>query len=360
MKEDMPETPSPEVCASKIFEISGTRFDAEIAAELWPKILQHKWLLSEKLDRDVGLRTACIDYLENMEQAHQEYMAYKRVDVVSEMGGRTISREIWDTISDSQPPKQLVQRKIILPLTEEGLSRKHGVTPPKAIAFFGPPGTGKTHFVKAIAGVLSWWYIEIVPSMLMVDGVERVGANLRTIMEKARSLEEVVIFIDEFEEIAGSRDVGTRVDKSITNEFLKQVPLLKNQRNKILLVCATNYIRQLDAALLRPGRFDCIIPVGALDAAGRKTILEHYLSRLNTGDIDLDRLIEMTANFTPADIEYLFQQVAQFAFEAEYASKRDYRVTIETFAGIAPRIRPSLTNEIIAEFEKDIVTYSRA
>ncbi len=360
MKEDTPETPSPEVCASAIFEISGARFDAEVAAELWPKVLQHKWLLSEKLDRDVGLRTACIDYLENMEQAHQEYMAYKRVDVVSEMGGRTISREIWDTISDSQPPKQLVQRKIILPLTEEGLSRKHGVIPPKAIVFFGPPGTGKTHFVKAIAGVLSWWYIEIVPSMLMVDGVERVGANLRTIMEKARNLEEAVIFIDEFEEIAASRDVGTRVDKSITNEFLKQVPLLKNQRNKILLVCATNYIRQLDAALLRPGRFDCIIPVGALDAAGRKTILEHYVSRLNTGDIDLDRLIEMTANFTPADIEYLFQQVAQFAFEAEYASKRDYRVTIETFAAIAPKIRPSLTDEIIAEFEKDIVTYSRA
>jgi transitional endoplasmic reticulum ATPase len=353
------ETPSPEVCASTIFEISGTKFDPDIAADLWTKILQHKWLMSEKLGRDVGLRTACIDFLENMDQALKEYMDYKRKDILTEMGAQIISREIWDTISDSQPPKQLVQRRIILPLTEESLSKKHGVIPPKTIIFFGPPGTGKTHFVKAIAGVLSWWYIEILPSILMVNGVEKIGANLHNIMEKARNLEEAVIFIDEFEEIAASRDIATRVDKSITNEFLKQVPLLKNQGNKVLLVCATNYIRQLDAALLRPGRFDCIIPVGGLDEDGRRTILECYLSMLNTKDIDLNLIIKMTSSFTPADIEYLFQQIAQFAFEQEYASKQDYRVTTDTFIQIIPKIRPSLTDEIIEEFQKDSITYSR-
>jgi transitional endoplasmic reticulum ATPase len=353
------ETPSPEVCASTIFEISGTKFDPDIAADLWTKILQHKWLMSEKLGRDVGLRTACIDFLENMDQALKEYMDYKRKDILTEMGAQIISREIWDTISDSQPPKQLVQRRIILPLTEESLSKKHGVIPPKTIIFFGPPGTGKTHFVKAIAGVLSWWYIEILPSILMVNGVEKIGANLHNIMEKARNLEEAVIFIDEFEEIAASRDIATRVDKSITNEFLKQVPLLKDQGNKVLLVCATNYIRQLDAALLRPGRFDCIIPVGGLDEDGRRTILECYLSMLNTKDIDLNLIIKMTSSFTPADIEYLFQQIAQFAFEQEYASKQDYRVTTDTFIQIIPKIRPSLTDEIIEEFQKDSITYSR-
>jgi len=359
MNEAVLETMSPEACASKIFEISGTKFDPDIAADLWSKILQHKWLMSEKLSRDVGLRTACIDFLENMEQALKEYMDYKRKDILNEMGAQTISREIWDTISDSQPPKQLVQRRIILPLTEDSLSKKHGVIPPKTIIFFGPPGTGKTHFVRAIAGVLSWWYIEILPSMLMVDGVEKIGANLHNIMEKARNLEEAVIFIDEFEEIASSRDAATRVDKSITNEFLKQVPLLKNQRNKVLLVCATNYIRQLDAALLRPGRFDCIIPVGGLDEEGRRTILEHYLSRLNTDEIDLNLIVKMTSRFTPADIEYLFQQVAQFSFEQEYANKQDYRVSTDTFVQILPKIRPSLTDEIIEEFQKDSITYSR-
>ena len=353
------ETLSPEGCANRILGLSGAEFEPDIAADLWSKIMQHKWLLSEKVGRDVGVRTACIDFLENMDQAPSEYMTYKQTNVLHEMGAQTISKESWDTISDSQPPKQLVQRRIILPLMEETLSRKHGVVPPKAIMFFGPPGTGKTHFARAIAGVLSWWYIEIVPTMLMADGVEKIGANLREIMEKARMLDQVVLFIDEFDEIASNRDVADRIDKSITNEFLKQVPLFKSQENKILLICATNYIRQLDAAMLRPGRFDCIIPVGGLDREGRTTIVEHYLSKLNTGEVDLEELVEMTSGFTPADIQYFFQEVAQFAFEQELVIKEDYRVTAEAFLQIRAKVHPSMSEAVIEEFEKDVVTYSR-
>lgn len=350
---------TPEECAERILELSGAQHDPSVASNLWSKIIKHKWLLSEKLGRDVGAWTACIDFLENIENASDEYIAYQQQSILIELGAQVFGRELWDAIADSQPPKQLVQRRIILPLMEEGLSRKHGVIPPKAIVFFGPPGTGKTHFGKAIAGILSWQYIEIVPSMLMADGVEKIGANLRAIMEQARNLNEVVLFIDEFEEIAGSRDNADRIDKSITNEFLKQIPLFKNQQNKLLLMCATNYIRQLDAAMLRPGRFDCIIPVGGLDRKGRTRILEHYLSKLNTGQIELHRLLEMTDGFTPADIQYLFQQVAHFAFEQELASNENYLVTAETFSLIKPKVLPSLSDEVIKEFEKDSVSYSR-
>ncbi|MBF0510643.1 MAG: AAA family ATPase, partial [Deltaproteobacteria bacterium] len=143
MNDNTPEILSPEECKIKIFELSGADFEPEIAADLWSKIIKHKWLLSEKVGRDVGLRTACIDFLENMEHAPDEYITYQRTDILNKMGAQAISREMWDTISDSQPPKQLVQRRIILPLTEESLSLKHGVVPPKAITFFGPPGTGK-------------------------------------------------------------------------------------------------------------------------------------------------------------------------------------------------------------------------
>lgn len=359
MNESTEDISTPESCAAQIVELCGAKFDPEIASDLWPKILQHKWLLSEKLGRDVGARIACIDFIENQEQALNEYLAYKRTDILGEMGAQRINREIWDTISDSQPPKQLVQGRIILPLQEEELSKKHGVIPPKAILFFGPPGTGKTHFVKAIAGVLSWWYVEIAPSMLLAEGIEKQGANLRKILEKARNLEEAVVFIDEFEEIAGSRDNASRIDKSITNELLKQIPLFKSNGNKTLLVCATNYIQELDSALLRPGRFDCIIPVGSLNADERRTILEHYMSKLNRCDVDIDHLVATTARYTPADIEYLFQQVAQFAFEQEHTTSEDYPATTETVTLIMQKCRPSLTDEIIEQFEKDSVSFAR-
>jgi SpoVK/Ycf46/Vps4 family AAA+-type ATPase len=169
----------------------------------------------------------------------------------------------------------------------------------------------------------------------------------------------VVLFIDEFEEIAGSRDHASRIDKSITNEFLKQVPLVKRRKRKNLLVCATNYIRQLDAALLRPGRFDCIIPVGGLDDQGRRTIFEYYLRDTSRGDVDVDKIISMIALFTPADIEYLFQKVRQLAFEREYVKEEDYRVTTETFLEMIPKVPPTLTDEIIEDFKQDCANYTR-
>lgn len=345
--------------ASKILDLSGYMMESELADDLWPKIEEHKWFLSEKLGRDVGIKVACVDLIENIDSISEEVSQAERVRLLRELDAQIIDSSVWETVSDSQPPKQIVEKRIILPLVESDLASKHGVTPPRAIIFFGPPGTGKTHFVRAIAGVLQWWYVEISPSLLMADGEERLGANLKQVMEKVRGLDEAVIFIDEFEEIAGSRDQASRIDKSITNEFLKQVPLLKSEEGRTLLVCATNYIRDLDTALLRPGRFDCIIPVGGLDQQTRRTILEQHLGRMNHGCVDVDAIVSMIPMFTPADMEFLVQKVAQTAFEREYETGHEYLVTSETFMEIIPEMRPTLTDDVIREFEEDSLNYTR-
>jgi len=75
--------------------------------------------------------------------------------------------------------------------------------------------------------------------------------------------------------------------------------------------------------------------------------------------IDLDRIVGMTSRFTPSDIEYLFQQVAQFAFEEEYASKHDYVVTTDTFLKMIERVSPSLTEGMITDFQEDSIAYAR-
>ena len=309
--------------------------------------------------RDVGFKVATLDFLENAAQLEQEAADMQGLQLIKGLDARRIGPSVWETISDSQPPKQIVNKRIILPLTETRLARKHAVIPPRTIIFFGPPGTGKTHFVQAIASVLRWWFIEVSPSTLMADGEDRLGANLKSLMEKARNLDEAILFIDEFEEIAASRDDASRIDKSITNEFLKQVPLLKAKKRKNLLVCATNYIRQLDAALLRPGRFDCIIPVGGLDDQSRRLIFEHYLNDTNRSHVDVGQIISKIPLYTPAEIEYLFQKVRQDAFEKECVQGDDYRVTTEMFLKVIPSIRPTLTDEINEAFKQDCADFTR-
>jgi transitional endoplasmic reticulum ATPase len=345
-------------CSGLIYEHSRYRLDPDLAEKLWPKVLQHKWFLSEKLDRDVGLNVACLDLLENLERMGDRE-TQDRIRIIRELGGHMVDRSLWETISDSQPPKQIVNKRIILPLTMADLAQKHGVRPPRAIMFFGPPGTGKTHFVRAIAGVLQWFYVEISPSKLMEEGEDRLGANLKKLMDQIRGLDEIVVFIDEFEEIAGNRDNASRVDKSITNEFLKQVQQLQNANRKNLLVCATNYVHQLDSALLRPGRFDCIIPVGGPDELTRRIVFEYHLSQTNQGEVDVDRIVAMTEMFSPADLEYLFQRVTQEAFEQEHAQGKDFRVTTEDFLEMIPRMRPTLTKKIVDLFDRDCERYTR-
>lgn len=351
--------PTPEECVSLVFQFSGYKVEPQAAYELWPKILQHKWVLSERLGRDVGTKVSCLDFMENIEPMDQKAHDSKNIRFLEELGAMMVDQEVWKTISESQPPKKIVENRIILPFTASDLARKHGVMPPRALIFFGPPGTGKTHFVRAIAGVLQWWYVEVSPSDLMADGQDRLGMNLKRVLEKVGNMDNVVLFIDEFEEIAGCRDDASRIDKSITNEFLKQVPLLKKKNKKNLLICATNFIGQLDAALLRPGRFDCIIPVGGLDVQGRRTIFEHYLANTNLGDVDVDKIVNIISLFTPADIEYLFQKVRQVTFEREYAKEAECLVTTETFMEIIPEIAPTLTEEIIEEFKQDCKKYTR-
>ncbi len=351
-----PQQPDP---VDYIRMLSGHNISPDKAAEVWPQIERHKWFLSEKLGRDVGLRVACIDFLENEVTLGLDTSDLGRVGLLERLNAQILDPQVWDTISDSQPPKRIVEKRIILPIVETGLAKKHGVIQPKTIIFFGPPGTGKTHFVKSMAGRLGWWYIEISPSELMEEGENRIGANLKRFMEMARELDKTVIFIDEFEEIAAGRDSASRLDKSITNEFLKQIPALRRSGKRILLVCATNYIHQLDAALLRHGRFDLIIPVGPLDDATRKVVFRHYLASANSRDVDVDFITSQIPYYTPADIEYLFQKVTQTSFEREYELGAEHCVDTEAFVEAIKKVKPTLNEEIISDFEKDSETYSR-
>ncbi|MGW1910383.1 ATP-binding protein [Streptomyces sp. NPDC002076] len=279
-------------------------------------------------------------------------------DVLAALGGRMLPEGLWDTMAGMEREKEVIERRVVLPLTEPALADRYGVTPPKAIILFGPPGTGKTSFAKAVASRLGWPFVELFPSRLAADTSEGLAAALRETFADLGELDSVLLFIDEVEEIAGVRS-GKAVDPGhgVTNELLKLIPVFREHDSR-LLACATNSVRSLDAAFLRPGRFDYVIPVGPPDPTARAAIWDRYL-RASAAAVDLHQLVEASELFTPADIEFAARKGAQAAFEREVTQRRGRPATTEDYMTAIADTRPTLTAQAIQEFAEDIDTYSR-
>ncbi|SDN51326.1 Acetyltransferase (GNAT) family protein [Actinacidiphila guanduensis] len=278
--------------------------------------------------------------------------------LLAELGGRVQPRGLWEALAGMEREKEAIERRIVLPLAEPALAERYGVSPPKAVILFGPPGTGKTSFAKAVASRLDWPFVELFPSRLAASSSGGLAASLRDTFAELAELETVVLFIDEVEEIAGVRS-GRAVDPGhgVTNELLKLIPGFRDGDDR-LLICATNSVRSLDPAFLRPGRFDYVIPVGPPDAAARSAIWRRYLGPAADG-VELARLVAASEMFTPADIEFAARKGAHAAFEREVAdhlgtpaSTGDYLVSIV-------QTRTTLTERALAEFAEDIEAHAR-
>jgi len=241
----------------------------------------------------------------------------KELTVLSEVGGRLLPRGLWDEIGGMGREKELLERRLVMPLAKPDLAESYGVIPPRAVMLFGPPGTGKTTFARAIASRLEWSFIEVFPSRLAVDPKGLAGA-LRETFLKIAELEHAVVFIDEVEEIAAQRSGEPPSPlQGVTNELLKIIPAFREQPDR-LLVCATNFIRALDSAFLRHGRFDYVIPIGLPDPVARRSIWERYIPPAVAAHIDLAQLVAQTDGFSPADIEFAARRASQNALEKTF------------------------------------------
>ncbi|MFB2582316.1 ATP-binding protein [Herbiconiux sp. P15] len=241
-------------------------------------------------------------------------MQRKELDTLTELGGRILPRDLWEGIGGMQAEKELLERRLVAPLANADLAAQFGVVPPSAVVLFGPPGTGKTTFARAIASRLEWSFVEVFPSRLAAEPAGLAGA-LRETFVKIDELEHAVVFIDEVEEIAVQRGgEPPSALQGVTNELLKIIPAFRDKPNR-LLVCATNFIRALDTAFLRHGRFDYVIPIGLPDAQARASIWSRYLPEASR-DIDVARLVEQSDGFSPADIEFAARKASQTALEA--------------------------------------------
>jgi transitional endoplasmic reticulum ATPase len=308
--------------------------------------------------RNCGYETRDLTYFERVVP-----LPPQEVGLLEELGGRMLARGLWETLAGMEHEKQLIERRVVLPLVDPDLAEEYGVKPPRAVVLFGPPGTGKTTFAKAVASRLGWPFVEVFPSRLASAG-GGLALALRGTFNDIDQLEHAVVFIDEVEEIAGQRGGKPPSPlQGVTNELLKIIPAFREREGR-LLVCATNFVRALDPAFLRHGRFDYVIPVGAPDAAARAAIWRRYIPAGVAERIDLDALVEASELFTPADIEFAARKGSQRALEIAVYGDLDEQPqvggpTTADYAAALSETRPTLTTAIVDEFTEDIATIAR-
>jgi len=196
------------------------------------------------------------------------------------------------------------------------LYQSAGAEMPKGILLEGPPGTGKTMIAKAIATETNSNFIA-VSSSAFVEVFVGVGAQkVRNLFEEARRNKPCVIFIDEIDAVgkqrggSGFRTNGNDEQEQTLNQLLFEMDGF-NDNEDILVLAATNRKEVLDAALLRPGRFDRIIKVPLPDKYSREKILENYLKRKRVDpSVNVTFLAELTNGYSGADIKNLVNEAA--------------------------------------------------
>jgi len=281
--------------------------------------------------------------------ARDASMVPEELAVVERFGGSVPRDGLWESMKGFSAAKEILDRRVVAPLAHTDLADRLGLRPPAAVLLFGPPGTGKTSFARAIASRLSWAFVELHPSLLG-QGVDGARA-LRDSLAELGKVDRLVTFIDEADEIASDRSERPDI-QPLVNELLKAVPQFKSRPDR-LVVMATNSIAAIDPALLRPGRFDLIIPVGAPDSAERAELAAELLPTDDPAEV-----ADRTPGFTPADFALVAQRAAQLAFDRALGGS-GAEVTQADILEAVSRTRPSVSPQSAERFADEAERFSR-
>ena len=235
---------------------------------------------------------------------------------------------------------------------------KLGARIPKGILLEGAPGTGKTLLAKAVAGEANVPFFSISGSDFVEMFVGVGASRVRDLFEDAKKNAPCIVFIDEIDAVARRRGTGMGGGHDEREQTLNQMLVEMDGfgvNEGIIVMAATNRVDILDPAILRPGRFDRKIAVGAPDVKGREDILKVHAANKPLGDdVDLKQVAQTTAGFTGADLENLLN-------EAAIVTARDNRAYITMAdinkAFIKVGIGAEKKSRVISDKEKKITAY---
>ncbi len=246
-------------------------------------------------------------------------------------------------------------------LKEPGKYTKVGARIPKGVLLEGPPGTGKTLLAKAVAGEAGVPFFSISGSDFVEMFVGVGASRVRDLFEDAKKNSPCIVFIDEIDAVARRRGTGMGGGHDEREQTLNQLLVEMDGfgvNEGIIVMAATNRVDILDPAILRPGRFDRKIAVGAPDVKGREDILQvHAKNKPLAEDVDLKQVAQTTAGFTGADLENLLNEAAILAAKQDrsYVVQDDIK---KAFVKVG--IGAEKKSRVISEKEKRITAYHEA
>jgi transitional endoplasmic reticulum ATPase len=265
----------------------------------------------------------------------------------------------WDDIGGLADVKQELQEAVEWPLKYQGLFLYSDATPPKGILMYGPPGTGKTLMAKAAAHESEANFISIKGPELLSKWVGESEKGVREVFRKARQAAPCIVFFDEIDAIApnrGGMGSDSHVTERVISQLLTELDGLEVLSN-VIIIAATNRPDIIDAALLRPGRFDRLLYVAPPDKESRIQIFNIHTSKKPLADdVKIETLAAHTEGYTGADIAALASAAVMLALRGHIekykdpkkaeSAKKELKINMKNFEEAMKKIRPLSKHEI--------------
>ncbi len=302
--------------------------------------LEQKVIPKETLDKLIVMRT---DFEEVMREVQPSAMR----EILFEVPNVT-----WDDIGGLDDVKSLLSEAVEWPLRYGESFRRIGVEAPKGVLLYGPPGTGKTLLAKAIANESEANFITVKGSDILSKWYGESEKHIAEIFKKAKQVAPTIIFLDELDALAPMRGTALgepHVTERIVNQLLSELDGLEELRG-VVVIGATNRPDIIDPALLRPGRFDEMILVPVPDAKTRMEIFRVHTRKMSLAkDVHIEKFVEITKDFTGADIAAVCKKAGRFAMREDINAEK---VKQSHFLAAIEETGPSVTPDIMGYYEK--------
>jgi len=273
----------------------------------------------------------------------------------------------WEDIGGLEDAKRELREAVEWPLRYGPVFEYMNATPPKGILLYGPPGTGKTMLAKAVAAESEANFINVKGPEFLSKWVGESEKAVRETFRKARQASPCIVFMDEIDSIAPTRggDGDSHVTERVISQLLTEMDGLESLHN-VVVIAATNRPDMLDPALLRPGRFDRLVKIGAPDLEARKQILKvHAKNKPLAADVDLDDLARRTDGYTGADLAAMVNEATMLAIRRLVSKNKELKpeafkkekIGMQSFNEALAKVKPvaradlSKYEKIVKDFE---------